>query len=140
MANHEAFEAEGIRNFHIGDIISVTTDVLVSPRGIRGFSDILSYMVGEDLFTHALIRASKECAPDLVRQHPDLADIEVPEFRDEDHFATWIGEMVVKHGELRPVIPLHPDDHTVIDPIQELHLMGYGDKIIALEVPDDREY
>jgi hypothetical protein len=35
------------RAFHLGDILSVTTGCLVSPRGIAGVCDILNWMTGE---------------------------------------------------------------------------------------------
>lgn len=68
--------AEGVRNFHIGDILSITTGRLVSPRRMDGVYDILNYMTGDDLFTHQLIRAAEECAPALREQHPDLTDVD----------------------------------------------------------------
>jgi hypothetical protein len=40
------------REFHLGDVLSITTGVLVSPRRMEGVSDILEFMTGSDLFTH----------------------------------------------------------------------------------------
>lgn len=34
--------------FHVGDILSVITDRLVSPKHIGGVYDILGFMAGED--------------------------------------------------------------------------------------------
>ncbi len=60
------------RAFHIGDILSVTTGIFVSPDGIGGLYDILNYMTGDDLYTHQLPRASQQCRPALLAQHPQL--------------------------------------------------------------------
>ena len=58
------------KQFHLGDVLSVTSDFLLSPRKIDGVYDILNYMTGDDLYTHQLPRASKECKPWLLRKHP----------------------------------------------------------------------
>jgi hypothetical protein len=95
-------------------------------------------MTGDNLFTHQLIRAAEECAPALREQHPDLADVDVTEeFHGEEHVAKWLGDLVARYGESRVVMPLGPEDHTVMDPIQEAHLMGFGNKVIPLEIPPE---
>ena len=135
----ENLRAEGVRDFHIGDILSITTGRLVSKRQIEVVYDILNYMTGDDLFTHQLPRASEECAPTLRTQLPEVGAIEAPEFRDEEHVWSWLGEVATQYGETHPVLPLHPEDHTSIDPIEEIHLMGYGDKLITVELPPQEE-
>ena len=104
----EHADLEGVRRFHVGDIISITTGRLVSPRRIDGVYDILNYMTGNDSFTHQLPRAFKECAPSLKAQHPDLVEVDIPEgLADPDRFQRFLGELVVKYGDERPVLPLH---------------------------------
>jgi hypothetical protein len=102
--------------------------------------DILDYMTGDDLFTHQLPRAAEECAPALREQHPDLVDIDVPErFSGKEHVDRWLGDLVLKHGETRVVTPLRPEEHAVINPIEEMVRMGLGEKAIVLEVPQNPE-
>ena len=60
------------KKFHLGDVLSTTTERLVSPRHISGVYDILNFMTGDDLFTHQLPRASEECKPYLLEQFPQL--------------------------------------------------------------------
>ena len=67
------------RTFHIGDILTITTGRLVSPRHVDGIYDILNFMTGDNLFTHQLPRGMDECAPSLREQFPDLAAIVVPD-------------------------------------------------------------
>lgn len=130
-----------IREFHIGDILSITTGRLLSPRLIGGVYDILGWMVGEALMTHQLPRVSRECEPSLRAQHPDLAEVAVPEdFTSEDELWAWLADQVKAFGETRPVTPLAPEDHTVIEPITEL-TMKLRDKypdtpIVVIEVPE----
>src|SRR3989344_6645903 len=65
------------KEFHLGDVLSITTGRLVSPRHIDGVYDILTFMTGDTLFTHQLPRASDECKPYLVKQFPQLAATEM---------------------------------------------------------------
>jgi len=127
------------REFHIGDILSVTTGRLVSPRHIDGVYDILNFMTGDSLFTHQLPRACDECAPRLLEQHPQLADVEVPgDFGGSaEAVADWLETQMAWLGRELPVTALEAADHTYVDPITELHQMAPHAKIIAVEVPPE---
>lgn len=125
------------RSFHIGDILSVTTGRLVSPRRIEGVYDILNWMTGESLFTHQLPRACGECEGPLLAQHPDLAGVPVPEsFDGAEDVERWLAETVRAYGETREVAPLHEDDHTHINPLTELRAMAPHAEIIPVIVGD----
>lgn len=132
------------RDFHLGDILSVTTGRLVSPRHIDGVYDVLNFMTGDDLMTHQLPRAAGECKEPLLAQHPDLRAIQVPYFgaesRDEaeEAVARWLAEQVATYGQTRAITPLAAEDHTHIDPITELQAMRENPQIVVIEVPDDR--
>lgn len=122
------------RSFHLGDILSATTGRLVSPRHVDGVYDILGFMTGESLMTHQLPRASDECRPSLLEQHPALAAVEVPEsFDGKEHVFEWLDQQVAKYGEYLDVRPLNPEDHTSIDPISELQMMRPGMPIVVVE-------
>jgi hypothetical protein len=127
------------RMFHVGDILSVTTERLVSPRHIDGVYDILNWMTGESLMTHQIPRATRECAPRLLEQHPQLADVEVP-----DDFggiagavADWLEVQVAWLGRELPVAPLAAEDHTYIDLLAEARAVAPNAEIIVVELPDD---
>jgi len=121
------------REFHLGDILTITTGRLVSLRHMEGVYDILNFMTRDNLFTHQLPRASEECKPYLLRQHPQLADIEVPEL-NESNCQQWLAEQVAKYGEYLPVEQIPMDDHTVKNPIEEAaEMMGGKDKVIVVE-------
>jgi hypothetical protein len=124
--------------FHLGDILSVTTERLVSPRRVEGVYDILGWMTGESLFTHQLPRACDECKGPLLAQHPDLAAIEVPEdFGGKEGVDRWLAEQVAVYGEYREVAPLAAEDHTRIDPLDELRMIRPDAEIITVVLPDD---
>jgi hypothetical protein len=127
------------RDFHIGDIISAMGGPLVSPRHIAGVYDVLNYMTGDDLFTHQLPRASRECEPHLREQHPDLAAIVFPDWsaltsdNAEATVMAWLAEQVALFGETRPIRPLPAEDHTSIDPITELKMMRPDAEVIVVD-------
>lgn len=130
------------RTFHLGDILTVTTGRLVSPRHMDGIYDILGWMTGESLFTHQLPRAAGECQGPLLAQHPDLAAVEVPEsFGDgpeaEAAVACWLAAQVAVYGETREVAPLAPGDHTHIDPLTEMRIVAPHAEVIPIVIDDE---
>lgn len=136
--------------FHIGDVLSITTGRLVSPRHIGGVYEILNHMTGDNLFTHQLGRAAEACAPILLSDHPWLiemgADLErrldaVPEGGDME---SAIRDALVSYGlqigcsDIN-VLPLAPESWLRIDPLQELSAMVGEEKIMVVELPDASE-
>jgi hypothetical protein len=125
------------KTFHLGDILSITTGRLVSPRHMDGIYDILNWMTGDNLFTHQLPRAVDECQEPLLAQHPDLAAITPPEnFGGKETVDRWLAEQVAAYGETREVTPLAADEHSSIDPLAELRMMKPDAEIITVIVPD----
>ena len=86
------------KKFHLGDVLSVTTGVLVSPRHIHGVYDILNFMTGENLFSHQLPRASEECKQHLLEQLPQLKDVDASGVTSEN-WQNWLDEQVARFGE-----------------------------------------
>ena len=125
--------------FHIGDLISIVKGNLVCPvfegrsHPIDGVYEILNFMTGDELYTHALPRASKECAPILLTEYPWLADIEFP--KCNQYITEWLAPLAEKHGEYHEVWTLHPEDHEVIHPLDEKILQGK--EIITIDVPSE---
>jgi hypothetical protein len=65
-------EQNEIKEFHIGTVLSITHDALLSPDHIDGVYSILNHMTGDNLFTHQLPRAGEICKPALLRAFPVL--------------------------------------------------------------------
>ena len=134
--------------FHIGDVLSITTGRLVSPTHMDGVYAILNYMTGDSLFTHQLPRASRECAPWLLRQHPQLDSDDIRR-RVEDLVARlglqsaepnqvvrdWLAEVVAVYGAELPVDPIPADDHDRKNPLTELVDMVGAEKVVVVEPP-----
>jgi hypothetical protein len=125
------------KSFHIGDIFSITTGCLVSPRRIGGVYDILGWMTGEDLMTHQLPRASAQCEPSLRWQHKDLAAVTYPGGTGSEAVDRWLAQQVAVFGETREVEPLAESERRHdVNPLHELaERIGPGKKIIPVVIP-----
>lgn len=137
-------EVVRVKEFHLGDVLSITTGRLVSPRHIEGVYNILNFMTGDNLFTHQLPRASDECKPYLLKQFPQLAmpemDLAVAELDEMLEIASgksekervvtnWLTEQVAKYGETFVVKPIPSVAHKVNDPVDEAVEMLGPDKV-----------
>ena len=137
------------KQFHLGDVLSITTERLVSPRHISGVYDILNFMTGDNLFTHQLPRASDECKPFLLEQFPQLAtpemDFAVAELCEmletksgkaevEKLVAGWLAKQVAKYGEMFAVKPIPKVAHQFRNPIAEaLDMVGKSTRIVVVQ-------
>lgn len=132
--------------FNIGDILSITTGRLVSPRGITGVYEILNHMTGDDLFTHVLPRASRICAPALLSNHPFLAEWGSTLIAQLDALGeTAIGndraiaDLILPFQKIAGstdlmVMPLAEGEWLTVDPIKELSAMVGEDRVIGIVV------
>ena len=120
-----------MKTFHIGDVLTVTTGRLLGPTHMDGLYEILNYMTGESLMTHALGRAAEVCRPVLLERFPELATVNADDVNAETHLA-WLAAIVTEHGETREVAPLDADTYEAKDPITELLDMGVEPEKIAV--------
>ncbi len=120
------------RKFDLGDVLSITTGRLVSKRGMDGLYDILNYMTGDNLYTHQLPRASDECQPWLLRQHPQLTKVIVLKWKDEADVWQWLTAQEALFGSQLVVEPIPADDHAQKDPIEELEEVAGKGKVIVI--------
>lgn len=120
------------KTFHIGDILSVLSGKLVSPRHIGGIYAICDWMTDRSNMTHQLPRVSSEIEPQLREDFPDLAAVEVPAgLNSEQKVLDFLASLDM--GETREVERLRDSaDHTDIDPIAEIRMINPDAKIIAI--------
>jgi hypothetical protein len=124
------------RTFHLGDLLSVSSGCLVSPRHIDGVYDILGFMTGRQLWTHELPRARDECRPSLLDQHPWLAAIDESSVNRET-WRAWIDEQVSKYGEQHSVRPIGWNQLAEQSPI-DTAVEAFGeDRVIVVEQPEE---
>lgn len=127
------------KTFHIGDILSITTGKLVSPRHIDGVYDILNWLTDDNLMTHQLPRASRECEGFLRAQFPDLPTEVNVDGLTEVHASAWFVAMEATYGATREVPRMPRVDHTRIDPITELWMMRPDAEVIVVNVTEGTE-
>lgn len=115
--------------FPLGHVLSITTGALVADNRADGLYEILNYMTGDNLFTHALPRAADVCKPHLIAQHPLLADIDFPRYEFEHRNPNvsaerwcrgWVDDVAQVLGSRLPVEPLPPGVWASKDPFTEL--------------------
>ena len=123
------------RDFHIGTILSITHDRLVSPEGIGGIYEILNFMTDDNLYTHVLPRAGHVCKPALLEQHPQLAAADSSNV-DTENWREWLADRVEEFGETLPVQPLPASAWEKDDPIEELMDMVGPEKIIVVKAAE----
>lgn len=114
-----------MKKYNLSDVLSVTSGRMVSTRGMEGIYDILNYMTGESLFTHALPRAAEKCTPYLLEQFPILQNIEY-EHVDETNWSKWLQNNVEEYGDEFNVMPL--SEYTHLDPASELSYLLRSDE------------
>ena len=118
------------QQFPIGVILTVTHGKLMCD--ISECYRILNFMTGDELFTHQLPRASRECGPIILRQHPHLAD-----WLDDvttENYAARLADAKRQFGETLEIAPLAEGEHEFIDPISELAEYVHPDKIVVVKV------
>lgn len=92
------------REFALGDVLSVTTQCMVSLRQREGVRDVLRHMTGHDVCDVDLPRAVEVCARALCHEHPWLAGVRLPEWLlDKQSWAwvwAWLDTQQQRHGDV----------------------------------------
>jgi hypothetical protein len=127
---------DGDKQFHIGDILSITTGILVAPDGIGNVYKILNHMTGDNLFTHQLPRAAKECRPYLLVRHAWLKSVDDSELTSA-RWRLWLDEQAEKYGEYHAVSPLAKSVTSHTNPLQEaIDLVGEDGVIVVSDTEE----
>ncbi|MDJ1137941.1 hypothetical protein [Streptomyces iconiensis] len=115
------------RMIPLADVLSVTTDILLSRSHMDGLYALLGHMTGQDVFTHQLPSVADACKPALIQQHPFLADLTPPAEADTPDLMAWLVEAERAHGEEISVTPL--ETWMRRDPIEDAADMVGADKV-----------
>lgn len=132
---------DGSRRFHVGDILSITTGRLTSPRGMDGIYDILGYMTDDSPFTTQLGRFAEESKPYLEQQLGEAikAYSEVPEtITDSLSLYKWLHAVTegMNGDPFLRVGKVGEKDHAVMDVMSELEL-DHGPEIMKKVIQID---
>jgi hypothetical protein len=120
------------KDFHISDVLSITTGRLVSTRHIAGVYDILNWMTGENLMTHQQPRVCREAGPVILAAHPQLAAVDKEAEINPENLNEWTAARVAEFGETLAIPKMTANDHERIDPLSELVEKIHPDKIIVV--------
>lgn len=120
------------REFHIGDVLTVVTGKLLSPTHMAGVYDILNFMSGDNLYTHQLPRVSDECKPYLLKQFPQLADVDASSV-DNVNWQAWLAKQEAKFGARFMVEAMPVGEHERIGPISELAEKVHPSRIVVFK-------
>jgi hypothetical protein len=131
------------RDFHLGDVLSITDGRLVSPTGMSSVQGLCQFMAGSPIFTHSLIRVAPLCEAALLKQHswlssPEMtADLGVltdllatPDIDAERAVVSWLGKMVASWGEM---VSVESIEIPAVDPVAELVDRLGEDRVIVVE-------
>lgn len=122
------------KQFHISDILSVSTGSLLSNRHMDGMYDILGYLTGEELYTHQLPRAMRDVKPWLMAQHPGLPTADDAKHVNEHNYKSFVADWQEKFGEWLSIEPMPAGENGPRDPIQELVEMVGKDRVMVVGI------
>lgn len=117
------------KRFPIGQVLSASSGRLMCD--MEGVYEILNFLTGDNLFTHQLPRAFRECQPHILRQHPQLAAFDDKKVTTEN-WRSMLDEAKKQFGETLELEPIPSDDHSVKDPIKELEDVVGKDRVIVI--------
>jgi hypothetical protein len=120
------------KRFHIGDVLSCTTGVLVSPRLVEGIYDVLQFMHGTPIWTHQIPRACKDAVPFIYEQHPALAGVDASTVTGQN-WHEWLAAQVAEFGEYIELAPIPNAELLHRDPTDELVEMVGPEKVIVID-------
>lgn len=121
--------------FHIADIISAATGIMVRDGGFDGFFRLLTFMCQEDISLHQTKRVSEEAEASFYEQFPWLHEIDTSTI-NEDNWQSWLNDVVESYGEYHEVRPMNQQDHERLHPQEELRRIlsdNTDDKAIIIQ-------
>jgi hypothetical protein len=123
------------RLVHIGDILSITSGRLVSREGFSSVHCALTYMAGEDVYVHQVVRVMDEARPVLLERYPLLADVVPPDDIDETTVGDWLNAQSRLYGEFLELPRISRGQHKNINPVSEALEQKNADAVAVLKAP-----
>lgn len=89
---------EETKVFHLGDILSITTKTLLSPRYFHGVYDVVGYLTYSAPPLDDLEQAMERCRGYILQEHPQLRDMDVGSVEFEN-WREWLQVQTEQYGE-----------------------------------------
>lgn len=96
------------QTFRLGHVLSVTTGLLLcegEEYPLDGLSRILNYMTGDNVYTHQIPSAMKQCTPYILEQFPVLKEIGKPNIT-RDNYSDVLQDLKIKYGDEFTLTPI----------------------------------
>jgi hypothetical protein len=85
------------KTFPANQVFSITTGRLFCKMG--DIYDILEFMIGFSPFTHQIPIVCPPCQAALLKQHPSLANIQIPEDLGADNYLDFLEKLEAEYGD-----------------------------------------
>jgi hypothetical protein len=132
------------KKFTLAQVLNITTSRLLTEMG--DIYEVLNWMTDDNLFTHQLPRAMKECQPVLFKLFPELQAVR-PEELDEylkgtsadpaKIVKTWVADLKESDIGLKDYYDVpRINDHKRVDPISELAGMIGPERVVVVAAPE----
>jgi hypothetical protein len=117
------------KTFKIEEVLSAIYGILLCDIG-RVY-EVLNFVTGDNLFTHQLPRAGRQCQPLVEKQHPFLKEIDLSGINPEN-WKDRLAEIKAKYPNTIDLLAVNDWQH--INPITEAIEMRGGDqsKVITI--------
>ncbi|OGY66675.1 MAG: hypothetical protein A3A04_01570 [Candidatus Harrisonbacteria bacterium RIFCSPLOWO2_01_FULL_40_28] len=112
------------KKFHCGDILSIITGRLLSPRRMHGVMDLLHFMTGDNGYGRDIPGASEICANHLLRQFPQLSSYEIE-------------IALLELNKTLMSTPSHSEKKDIVVRWLEKQIKIYGAIFLVSQIPED---
>jgi hypothetical protein len=129
-------ETKVVRDFDLGDILSVTTDTVVSPRGFKGIHELVEFICGQEVHVHQMSKIVEVCQIHILHMHPALRGVDASTV-NEKTWPTWMEAQKQRFGSVLPIEPLRANHGLVGNPIAEGQEQFGRDNMVVID-PDPK--
>lgn len=123
------------RLLHFTGVLSVYTGRRLTPDSMGPIYEVLSFMTGDEIYTHQIPRVMSECQPVLNALHPHLASCqaEAEAITSFEDLAQWLPIWEDRYGTHILVPRLNHAQHESIDPLTELAEKFRPEQIVTID-------
>lgn len=97
---------EQVLDFPLGDVLSLYTGKILSPRGVAGIHRLLNFLYGQELYDFQLSEKGDEALPWITEQYPDFATLKFENTEQPAYWAEWLDDQISRFGMtviIRPI-------------------------------------